>query len=366
MRPPVCIVLTSLALTGGIERDALKCIRAFGAQGRDVHIVAGFVRPGVKEHLAGLPVVWHAIHAMVRPPSLSQLMIYLQANRIVATLRRRYPGLVVISFEPIPVTDIWVGASPSALWREAKRIGKLSRSFKPGLVAWQRWAERRLIAEAKRLLVYSDQAYNWWVAQGVDATRLVRVIIPTDLVRFQPQGPPLDRRNEVLIMGANPRLKGIDMALEAWKTVQRHDPGMVLRIVCKGWKVPALVKRSGLQGVEVSPLVSDPERYYHRARLVLMPSLFESWGNVPLEALACGVPVVVSQQTPSSRIVHAFPEAGEVFDALAADAVERLTAKVRAQLALAHDSAFGRRCHSHVARFQEEHESTVQWLMGNV
>ncbi len=365
MSSPVCFVLTSLALTGGIERDAMKCMRALGERGRELHVVAGFVRPGVREKLRDLPIVWHPIRAVVRPPSVSQLMIYLQARRVVLGLRTACPDLVVISFEPNPLADYWVGASPWELWNNAKRRGNFSRSFKPGLTLWQRWCERVLCRSARHILCYSPLAVAWFEGHDVPGTRISQVVIPCDLGRFRPKRPSVAARKDILIIGTNPRLKGIDIALEAWKRLHIRYPGLRLRVVCKGWKVPRLVKRLALPRVEISPFISSPESYFTEARLVLMPSMYESWGNVPLEALACGVPVVVSKQTPSSMVVTE-PWLGGVIDRDGRDDAGKLTAAIIVQLQREESRDLAQKRHDYVAGFQARHETTVSWLLRHI
>ncbi|MDQ6950614.1 MAG: glycosyltransferase family 4 protein [Mariprofundales bacterium] len=340
-------------------------MQAFGKRGRPIHVIAGVVRPGVRETLQDTPITWHPIHTIRRPPSISQAMIYLQTKRIINTIRKQHPDLAVISLDPCPLADYWVGASPQALWKQAKKRGKFSRSFKPGLTAWQAWAERTLCAHARHILIYSNQARDWFLSHGIAPARLSQVVIPTNLVQFKPTETPIAARQELLIIGTNPQLKGIDIALQAWATITRHHPKLTLRIVCKGWKVPARVKASGLANVEVSPLIPTPEQYYAQARLVLMPSMFESWGNVPLEALACGVPVVVSKQTPSSMIVTA-PMLGTVIDRDGQNDAQKLADATLAQLALPDEADAMQLRHQQIIDFQQRHPTSIQWLLAHV
>lgn len=46
--------------------------------------------------------------------------------------------------------------------------------------------------------------------------------------------------------------------------------------------------------VEIVENTSDLTEVYSRSRLVLMPSVYESWGMVGVEALSCGIPVLAS------------------------------------------------------------------------
>ncbi len=50
----------------------------------------------------------------------------------------------------------------------------------------------------------------------------------------------------------------------------------------------------GPSNLTYKPLVEDPRPIYEEAGVVIMPSKSESWGRVALEAMASGVPVIVS------------------------------------------------------------------------
>ena len=55
-----------------------------------------------------------------------------------------------------------------------------------------------------------------------------------------------------------------------------------------------------LLNVSYMPTQEDPAPIYSQSRVVIMPSKTESWGRVALEAMAAGVPVIVSD-TPGLR-----------------------------------------------------------------
>ncbi len=155
----------------------------------------------------------------------------------------------------------------------------------------------------------------------------------------------------------------MNIALDAWRdTVSDKFPDLVLRIVRKGKKVPALVKAKGLERVEISPFTAEPEAYYAQARLVLMPSMFEGWGSVPLELLACGVPVVVSQQVPSSGVISEAWQ-GCVIDRNGhRDADQAMVAQLQRDDA---DEVMQQR-HARVQQFVAQQATTLSWLLENV
>jgi glycosyltransferase involved in cell wall biosynthesis len=59
------------------------------------------------------------------------------------------------------------------------------------------------------------------------------------------------------------------------------------------------------------PATQIRERVYARARVVIMPSNYESWGRVASEAMACGVPVIAA---PTPGLAENLGDAGKLVD----------------------------------------------------
>jgi glycosyltransferase involved in cell wall biosynthesis len=128
-----------------------------------------------------------------------------------------------------------------------------------------------------------------------------------DLDIFHP--PPTDAIDPVesgLIMtiGRHQELKGYGDFAEAMKIVKKRIPGIRLLVVSQEvMEIP-----SGLEGEVIKPL-SDSQLVgcYHRAALFLSTSWKEGFGLPPLEAMACGTPVV----TTDSGGIREFARDGE-------------------------------------------------------
>lgn len=59
--------------------------------------------------------------------------------------------------------------------------------------------------------------------------------------------------------------------------------------------------------VEVWENRADPLDFYERARVILMPSAYESWGRVPIEAAASGIPTIAH---PTEGLIESLGPAG--------------------------------------------------------
>lgn len=116
-----------------------------------------------------------------------------------------------------------------------------------------------------------------------------------------PPGRPVAERDAATLLFAG-RLeyeKGVHVLLDALPRIRRARPGLELVVAGTGTYETALhelVASHGLEGVRFIGRVPDDElvALFQRAGAVVIPSLYEPFGLVALEAAACGAPLVVS------------------------------------------------------------------------
>ncbi|MGB6075692.1 MAG: glycosyltransferase family 4 protein, partial [Candidatus Acidiferrales bacterium] len=106
----------------------------------------------------------------------------------------------------------------------------------------------------------------------------------------------------ILLIGNDWNNKGLRCLLEAARIVDR--PWLKISVVGTDDRTPYrfLFESLGSQ-VLFFPLRADPEVYYAAADLYVGPSLEDAFALPPLEAMACGVPVIVSRQAGVSELV---------------------------------------------------------------
>ncbi|MDW8069323.1 MAG: glycosyltransferase [Anaerolineae bacterium] len=154
---------------------------------------------------------------------------------------------------------------------------------------------------------------------GADPAR-IRVIPPgVDLERFRPI-PPAQAKEQlaldptcrsILFVGRIEPLKGIDTLLQAIARIARRHPelvcGMCVPIIGGNpysvedndemTRLQELREELGIEDVVTFLGAQDQDLlpyYYSAAEMVVMPSDYESFGMVALEAMACGTPVIAS------------------------------------------------------------------------
>ena len=114
---------------------------------------------------------------------------------------------------------------------------------------------------------------------------------------------PLDAPT-VLFVGSGFRRKGLDRLLKAWSSPQMKDTYLVVvgEDAQRG-RYQALAEDRTHGKVVFVGRRDDVESYYGAADLLALPAVQEAFGNVVLEALAAGLPVVVSRTVGASEIL---------------------------------------------------------------
>lgn len=192
--------------------------------------------------------------------------------------------------------------------------------------AYRQFAYGRSIRAAAIVVAISEHVREAVIERYDLAPEVVATIHHgIDHERFRP-GP--EAREDFLLYPANnwPH-KNHDRLLEAFAILRRSHPGLRLKLTGGGHERRALPE--GVESLGRVPFADLPILYRTAAALVF-PSLFEGFGQPPLEAMACGCPVAVSRATSLPEICG---DAAEYFDPLApgdiAAAVERLLAADR-------------------------------------
>jgi glycosyltransferase involved in cell wall biosynthesis len=165
-----------------------------------------------------------------------------------------------------------------------ERVGAVASRwlYRPVLGRLARWdaatAHRvhRFVANSKHVAARIRRYYN---------REATIVYPPVDTVFFQPA--PVSPESHFLIVSAFVPYKRIEIAIEACRRV-----GARLRIVGDGPDRDRLQRVSGPEVTFLGPLSNEQLREeYQRARALIMPGE-EDFGIVPVEAQACGRPVV--------------------------------------------------------------------------
>jgi glycosyltransferase involved in cell wall biosynthesis len=166
---------------------------------------------------------------------------------------------------------------------------------------WLNEAHRRKVVEeyalADTILVSSHYAAQSFLAEGVPESKL-RVWDPRPDPRFQPPSRrPDDGVFRIVFIGAVSVVKGVPVLLEAMRSLRGPDIELTL---VGGYGSRAMrrhVERAMAEDPRIRLCPGDPLPHLQRADVLVHPSFQEGFGYAPMEALACDVPVIVSEDT---------------------------------------------------------------------
>ncbi len=330
------IVSRPFVFHGGVETATAGLVAALVAHGHEVHLYSPRGQlpvPGVTLHRLPLPMA---------PSPARALWLPLATARAVRA--RDYD--VVQSHERTLSQDIYragEGCHRAYLATRRGRNWTLRHWIVLALEARVFRGTPRIVAIARRGRDEIERLY------GVPPERLRVVYNGVDLERFHPDNRARHRRAVldeagiparswvVLFAGSGFERKGLDVLIEAFGRFQ--DRGSRLIVLGKGdtRRYRARAERLGLdERIVWAGTRADIERWYAAADVVALPSRYEPFGNVHLEALASGVPTVASRAAGGGELIEVGRN-GMLVDpndpAGVAGALDRLRAEPWAKLA---------------------------------
>ena len=114
----------------------------------------------------------------------------------------------------------------------------------------------------------------------------------------------------VLAVGRLVPQKGFDILIQSFASSQARNKQWKLIILGEGVErssLHALIEKEGLQRqIELPGVVSEPWKWFNRARVFVLSSRFEGFPNALIEAMAMGCPTVATDchSGPSEIIRH--------------------------------------------------------------
>ncbi|MBI2216390.1 MAG: glycosyltransferase family 4 protein [Candidatus Rokubacteria bacterium] len=301
----VLIIVRPWSFHGGVESATAGLLRALVEHGHDVHVLS----PGAQQEIAGVTV--HRLRLPPLPPAARLVALATLAPAVIG--RRTWD--VVQAHERVLGAHVYrAGEGCHRAYLDAlgpPRGRRLYHRLVLGLERRVLRATPRVIAIARRGKDEIERLYR------VPRERVAVVYNGVDLERFHPRLREQHRapaREEagvaaaawaLLFVGSGFERKGLAMTLAAFAALD--DPGSRLIVIGKGdtQRYIAMAER-----LDVAKRVcwlgarEDVERWYAAADALVLPARYEPFGNVHLEALASGLPVVTSTRAGGAELVH--------------------------------------------------------------
>lgn len=247
-------------------------------------------------------------------------------------------------------------------------------------VQWPEWwyyrtVGRIMVRKARRIVTSSEYSRDEIVAfYGVHPSRIS--VVPLGLSReyLAPSDRDQNRkrrqrlgveRKYVLYVGTFKPHKNVDALINAFSVVHERHPDIALVLAGSmgdaGERCRDLVSHLGLsEHVRFTGFIDimDQVALYAGAETVVVPSLHEGFGYPALEAMACGAPVVCSNQTSLPEVVGS---AALMFDPRRPDQIADRIDEVLSSTSIR--DRMVKQGHKQSAGFDEEHYSRALWTV---
>jgi glycosyltransferase involved in cell wall biosynthesis len=199
----------------------------------------------------------------------------------------------------------WIGTTIDSEWQgRAPGMSPLRRALGGTSIPALRRIERRVLAGAARLYATSAASRASVAAAAGRAEAAVAILpIPIDVDRFAPEPDEtwlarLDAPVVAFLGRTDDPRKNAGLLLRAFALVRARVPAARLRLIGVMPREPAG------PGVEATGIVDDVAPLLRECALLVSPSRQEGFGIGIAEALACGVPAVVTPSGGPEELVR--------------------------------------------------------------
>jgi glycosyltransferase involved in cell wall biosynthesis len=166
---------------------------------------------------------------------------------------------------------------------------------------------RCLVEYAQAERVYVSSRYTWesFTGEGFPDSRLSLFPLTPD-PRFRPPLTPSSSGTfDIVYIGGLSVAKGVPLLIDAVRRLPHSDIRLVL---VGGWKSRGMrrfIQQACAEDPRISAAPGDPLPHLQEARLCVHPSYVDAFSYGAAEALACGVPVIVSEDTGMKDLIEA-------------------------------------------------------------
>ena len=212
---------------------------------------------------------------------VSELM-RIRPDFTISTLRREINFLCSINDGSIKIGELHVNRANYRSMTGANPIKRLFSHF---------WTKSLIghLMKLERMVVLTDNALNDW-------SELNNVIRIPDPIPFKAEFACSLSAKRVVSIGRYDFDKGNDLLLKVWSKVELKMKDWGLDVYGNGNREPyqELIEKLGIDQsrCRLHGPVSDVKAEYLNSSIFVLPSRYEGFGLVLIEAMACGVPVV--------------------------------------------------------------------------
>lgn len=311
--PPmkIAVVIPKYGLVGGAEGFAYELTERLAVRDRfEIHLLANEFRRGMA------PIIYHKVPMLPFPRWMRQISFaYFAEGRI----RRGGFDLVHSHDRILRMHLLTMHGIPHERWIRKVRNKRLTL-FDRSLA----WVERhglkgpamRMVlpvsglVQEELLKVYPIPAHKMRVIHpGISEERFASLDKDACRRLIRTRHGLSETDVVVLFVGMNFEIKRLGLVIEALgDLIQEETGGSALKLLVagKGNRDPyqALARRLGIgDRVVYAGVTREVETYYLASDIFVMPSLFDTFGMAVLEAMAAGLPVVITRKVGAKDLL---------------------------------------------------------------
>ncbi len=176
-----------------------------------------------------------------------------------------------------------------------------------------------IINRSNKFIAYGNRAKEYLNSLGAPEKNIQIFYNTVDVDYFQEKSENFSKKEKgalkekldiktnktILFSGQLIERKGVFELLEGFKDYQKIDQDTSLLIIGKGQEkenMKEIIKSQNIKNIVFADFIQydDLYKYYAISDLLILPSREEVWGLVVNEAMACGLPVITTQETGAS------------------------------------------------------------------
>jgi glycosyltransferase involved in cell wall biosynthesis len=225
-------------------------------------------------------------------------------SRLLKKLEKNYDiffasSMTVASlFKPKATLVITCHLIRSQKFKTLSKIPKYKLFFNPITYFLMSTLEKWSLKNATKIIVIRDQQKKYLTERlGIDQNKISVIPNGIDTDFFKPQ--KINKKNQVIFVGRGTIPKGIDTLLAAANNI--HAKVLIVTQKIDKQFLEIANQKPNIS-IKYSATPKEIKKFYSESKVFVLPSLNEEQPLSTMEAMACGLPVVVTQEAASNLV----------------------------------------------------------------